>query len=141
MKNWKKGFKSHKEMERAEEKTGIDYDKDDEAGEPEAHKEKVKEARWKKFKEWLIEREEKDVHDRPGGSNVGQERETSGPKEGPFCGPSGGAPAGSFPVTNKKQVRAAKAYARHAPNPSGIKSCADRIAKGKGWESKEEKED
>ena len=31
---------------------------------------------------------------RPGGSNVGKKRKTSGAKEGPFVGPSGGAPRG-----------------------------------------------
>jgi len=70
---------------------------------------------------------------RPGGSNVGKKRKTSGAKEGPFVGPAGGAPKGSYPVTNKKQWRAAKAYARHAPNPAGIRAAADRIAKRKGW--------
>ena len=68
----------------------------------------------------------------PGGSNVGKKRKTSGAKEGPFCGPSGGAPAGSYPITNCKQVAAAKSYARHAPNPSGIKACASRIGKRLG---------
>jgi hypothetical protein len=125
--------KSHRELEREEERTGIDLDHDEEEGESAAHKAKMKRAGWKKFKEWLVEREHKDVHDKPGGSNVGKERETSGPGEGPFCGPSGGAPGKSFPVSNKKQVRAAKAYSRHAPNPGGIKKCADRIAKKHGW--------
>ncbi|NOQ49677.1 MAG: hypothetical protein GQ553_03320, partial [Nitrosomonadaceae bacterium] len=55
--------------------------------------------------------------DRPGGSNVGKH------KTGPFCGPAGGAPKGSYPVNTRKRVIAALAYARHAPNPSGIKSC------------------
>lgn len=68
-----------------------------------------------------------------GGSNVGKVRKTSGATEGPFVGPSGGAPKGSYPVTNKKQWAAAKSYARHAPNPSGIKKAADRIGKKKGW--------
>jgi len=88
---------------------------------------------WKQFLE-ATEKEEKD-RKKPGGSNVGKNRSTSSSNEGPFCGPSGGAPAKSYPVTNKKQVGAAKAYAHNAPNPSGIKSCADRIAKKRGWES------
>jgi hypothetical protein len=74
-----------------------------------------------------------EAHEKPGGSNVGKERETSGAHEGPFCGPAGGAPAGSYPITNKKQVGAAKSYAHNAPNPSGIKACAERIAKKRGW--------
>jgi len=67
------------------------------------------------------------AREKPGGSNVGEDRETSKAGEGPFCGPSGGAPKGSYPVTNAKQARAAKSYARHAPNPSGIKKCVDRV--------------
>ena len=63
---------------------------------------------------------------KPGGSNVGKY------KKGPFCGPSGGAPSGSYPVNTCGRVRAAKAYARHAPNPAGIKKCAERAAKRMG---------
>ena len=55
--------------------------------------------------------------DKPGGSNVGQH------KTGPFCGPAGGAPAGSYPVNTLKRAKAALSYARHAPNPDGIKDC------------------
>lgn len=57
---------------------------------------------------------------KPGGSNVGKYKNV---KKGSFCGPSGGAPSGSFPVNSKKRARAALTYARNAPNPSGIKSC------------------
>lgn len=52
-----------------------------------------------------------------GGSNVGKY------KKGPFCGPAGGAPKGTYPVDTKKRAIAALAYARHAPNPAGIKKC------------------
>jgi hypothetical protein len=55
--------------------------------------------------------------DKPGGSNVGKY------KTGPFCGPAGGAPKGSYPVNTKKRAIAALSYARHAPNPAGVKSC------------------
>lgn len=58
--------------------------------------------------------------DKPGGSNVGKY------KKGPFCGPAGGAPKGSYPVNTKKRAKAALAYARHAPNPSGIRKCVCR---------------
>ena len=54
---------------------------------------------------------------KPGGSNAGKY------KKGPFCGPSGGAPQGTYPVNTRKRAIAAIAYARHAPNPAGIKSC------------------
>ena len=50
-----------------------------------------------------------------------------------FCGPAGGACPGTYPVNTPGRARAAKAYARHAPNPEGIKKCADRIAKREGW--------
>jgi len=60
--------------------------------------------------------------DKPGGSGAG----TYTKGEGPFCGPSGGAPAGTYPVGTKKRARAALAYARHAPNPGGIKACVCR---------------
>lgn len=56
--------KTHDELEREEEKTGIDLDHDGEKGESKEHKEKIEKARRKKFKEWLLERE--DVHDKPG---------------------------------------------------------------------------
>ena len=82
---------------------------------------------WQKFLE------SREAQDKPGGSNVGQDRETSGADEGPFCGPAGGSPEGSYPVTNKGQWRAAKSYARHAPKPAGVKACADRVAKKRGW--------
>lgn len=86
---------------------------------------------------WLEAREKSEKYGLPkdikkarkkkGGSNVGKNRKTSPADKGPFCGPAGGAPKGSYPVTNMKQARAAKAYARHAPNPEGIKRCVDRI--------------
>jgi hypothetical protein len=55
--------------------------------------------------------------DKPGGANVGKY------KTGPFCGPAGGAPKGSYPVNTKKRAIAALSYARHAPNPAGVKAC------------------
>jgi len=58
--------------------------------------------------------------DKPGGSNAGKY------KKGPFCGPSGGAPKGTYPVNTRGRAIAAIAYARHAPNPSGIKACVCR---------------
>lgn len=57
---------------------------------------------------------------RKGGSNEGKY------KSGPFCGPSGGAPKGTYPVNTRTRAIAAVAYARNAPNPSGIKACVCR---------------
>lgn len=62
----------------------------------------------------------KDDTKKPGGSNKGKY------KKGPFCGPSGGAPKGTYPVNTRKRAIAAIAYARHAPNPQGIKNCVYR---------------
>jgi|GEM_PF-1186205 len=62
----------------------------------------------------------KKPQDKPGGSNVGKYR------KGPFCGPSGGAPKGSYPVNTRKRAIAAISYSRHAPNPAGIKKCVCR---------------
>ena len=89
---------------------------------------------WKQFLELKLTQTEEKAHEKPGGSNVGEPRKTSGAHEGPFVGPAGGAPAGSFPITNPRQVRAAKAYAHNAPHPAAIKAAADRIAKQHGWE-------
>jgi hypothetical protein len=74
-----------------------------------------------------------DIRSKPGGSNVGKDRKTSSADQGPFVGPKGGAPAGSFPVTNEKQARAALSYSRNAPNPGGIKNAVYKIAHSKGW--------
>ncbi len=60
---------------------------------------------------------------KPGGSNVG---EYKGVAKKSFCGPSGGAPKGSYPVNTRKRAIAAKTYSRNAPNPAGIKACVNR---------------
>lgn len=71
---------------------------------------------------------------KPGGSNVGKY------KKGPFCGPAGGAPKGSYPVNTRKRAISAIAYARHAPNPSGIKRCVCRHWPGLAACKKKEKQ-
>jgi hypothetical protein len=53
--------------------------------------------------------------------------------EAMFCGLEGDACAYTYPVNTPRRAVAALAYARHAPNPAGIKRCAKRIAKEKGW--------
>ncbi len=55
---------------------------------------------------------------KPGGSNVGKYKNVSSTE---FAGPAGGAPKGSYPINTKKRAKAALAYSRNAPNPSGIK--------------------
>lgn len=64
---------------------------------------------------------------RRGGSNVGEYKKVA---KGKFCGPSGGAPTGSYPVNTKKRCHAALAYAHNAPNPEGIKRCVYRKCAG-----------
>lgn len=56
--------------------------------------------------------------EKAGGSNAGEYK-----TKGPYCGPSGGAPKDTYPINTKKRAVAALAYARHAPNPDGIKKC------------------
>jgi len=68
-----------------------------------------------------------DPKKKPGGSNAGKYK---GVKS--FCGPSGGAPKGSYPVNTCGRVAAAKSYARHAPNPGGIRKCAEAAGKRMG---------
>ena len=61
------------------------------------------------------------IHKMRGGSGASLDR------RGPFCGPSGGAPPGTFPVTNAKQAAAARRYASYAPKPSGVRACVDLV--------------
>jgi hypothetical protein len=84
---------------------------------------------WKQFLESKsdLPKDIEKARKEPGGSDVGKERKTSGPTKGPFCGPSGGAPKGSYPVTSAKQGKSAKRLAHNAPNPKGIAKCVDRI--------------
>ena len=58
---------------------------------------------------------------KPGGSNAGKY-----PGVKSFAGPSGGAPEGSYPINTRKRAKAALSYARHAPNPSGIRKAVHR---------------
>ena len=71
--------------------------------------------------------EESKLRKRKGSSSVGKYKTVA---KGKFCGPSGGAAAGSYPVNSSKRCHAALAYARNAPNPSGIRSCVKRKCKG-----------
>jgi hypothetical protein len=66
---------------------------------------------------------EKKLEKRPGGSNVGEYKNVA---KKDFAGPSGGAPAGTYPINTLKRAKAALSYARNAPNPSGIKRAVYR---------------
>lgn len=70
---------------------------------------------------------ESKMRKKPGGSNVGEYKKV---KNREFCGPSGGAPAGSYPVNTTKRCSSALKLAHNAPNPAGIKACVKRKCKG-----------
>lgn len=72
-------------------------------------------------KHFEVTEAEKATRNKPGGSNAGNYKGVT-----QFCGPSGGAPAGTYPVNTRKRAIAALAYAHNASNPSGIKSCVCR---------------
>lgn len=64
----------------------------------------------------------KKAYEKPGGSNVGKKTFASGAKRvGPYAGPSGGAPKGSYPIGDIRHAKAAIKMSGHAPNPQGIK--------------------
>jgi len=69
-----------------------------------------------------------DVRSHPGSASSG--RYTS--KQGPFCGPAGGAAAGTFPVKDFEHIRNALSRARNAPNPEGVRTCACARAQSLG---------
>lgn len=50
-----------------------------------------------------------------------------------FCGPEGGSCPRTYPVDSEKRWKSALSYARFAPNPEGIRRCANRIAEERGW--------
>ena len=57
-------------------------------------------------------------------------------KDGPFCGPKGGAPAMSYPVGTRKRALNAVSRSVNAPNAQGIRVCATNYAVKKGWMTK-----
>lgn len=64
---------------------------------------------------------------KPGGSNVSKKTFADGSKRtGPYAGPSGGAPKGSYPIPDVKHGKAAIKLSWHAPNPAGIKAAVYR---------------
>ena len=76
-----------------------------------------------------------EVREEPGSSNAGKY-----PGVTKFCGPAGGAAKGTYPVEkdgklDAGRISAAKSYADNAPDPAGIRACADRYEaqlKGEG---------
>lgn len=67
------------------------------------------------------------AREKAGGSNVGKKTFASGEKRtGPYVGPSGGAPKGSYPVPDLAHAKSAIKLSGHAPNPAGIKEAVYR---------------
>jgi len=64
-----------------------------------------------------------DVREEKGSSNAGKYKNV---EKGDFCGPSGGAAEGTYPVNNLKRAKSALKLAHNAPDPEGIKSCVYR---------------
>ena len=58
---------------------------------------------------------------KPGGSNVGKYKGVKA-----FAGPSGGAPAGSFPINTLARAKSAIKLAHNAPRPAGIRAAVYR---------------
>jgi hypothetical protein len=56
-----------------------------------------------------------------GGSNVGKYKGVKA-----FAGPSGGAPAGSFPINTLARGKSALKLAHNAPRPAGIRAAVYR---------------
>ena len=64
-----------------------------------------------------------ETREEPGSSNAGKYPNV---KKSDFCGPSGGAAAGTYPVNTLERAKSALKLAHNAPNPGGIKKCVYR---------------
>ena len=95
-------------------KFGFDPD-EDEYDEDEVDREKRYKERWGKDLD--------DERDREGSSSAGAYTDVD---KDEFCGPSGGAADGTYPVNTRKRAIAAKSYAHNAPDPEGIDRCVAR---------------
>lgn len=83
---------------------------------------KVKVAKGKSFPKKKLAQMRK----RPGSSNAGKYKNV---KPSDFIGPEGGAAPYTYPANTIKRAKAAKSYARNAPNPEGIIEAADKKIK------------
>jgi len=68
---------------------------------------------------WTYQIDKTDPKKRPGGSNAGKYSKA----DGPFCGPDGGAPDGTYPIGTEARGRSAIKLAHNAPKPQAIKDC------------------
>lgn len=57
-------------------------------------------------------------------------------KDGPFCGPKGGAGSMTYPVGTKKRALNAISRSVNAPNPKGVRKCATNYAVKRSWMTK-----
>ena len=96
-------------------KFGFDPDEDEHCDEDEIDREKRYKERWGKDLDHEKERE--------GSSSAGAYTDVD---KDEFCGPSGGAADGTYPVNTRKRAIAAKSYAHNAPDPEGIDRCVAR---------------
>jgi|TARA_R110000824_G_scaffold368078_1_gene557335 hypothetical protein len=64
----------------------------------------------------MVTKKKKAIRKKPGGSNAGKYKGVKA-----FAGPSGGAPAGSFPINTLARAKSAIKLAHNAPRPAGIK--------------------
>jgi len=71
----------------------------------------------------FMKKDMKEIREQPGSSNAG---EYPNVKKSDFCGPSGGAAAGTYPVNTLARAKSALKLAHNAPNPEGIKRCVYR---------------
>ena len=71
----------------------------------------------------VSKKKEKEMQEKPGGSNVGTYKDVS---KGDFAGTKGGAPKGSYPINTKKRAKSALKLAHNAPKPEGIKEAVYR---------------
>ena len=72
-------------------------------------------------KKTATKRKQAAARKRKGGSNVGKYKGVKA-----FAGPSGGAPAGSFPINTLARAKSALKLAHNAPRPAGIKAAVYR---------------
>ncbi len=107
--------KNLRDQDRKAEKMGYDPDESEEYDEDEVDREKRYKERWGKDLD--------DEKDREGSSSAGAYTDVD---KDEFCGPSGGAADGTYPVNTRKRAIAAKSYAHNAPDPEGIDRCVAR---------------
>ena len=74
-----------------------------------------------KKKTTAAKRKQAAARKKPGGSNVGKYKNVKA-----FAGPSGGAPAGSYPINTLARAKSALKLAHNAPRPAGIRAAVYR---------------